>query len=47
MRKLTAFDRPAQTAPRIVTARAIHTMAAASVGAASGADHETTATAMK
>lgn len=46
MRKLTAFDRPAQTAPRIVTARAIHTMAAASVGAAAGADHETTATAM-
>lgn len=27
MRKLAAFDRPAQTAPRIVTARVIHTMA--------------------
>ncbi|GAA4064698.1 amidohydrolase [Agromyces indicus] len=30
MRKLTAFDRPAQAAPRIVTARAIHTVDRAS-----------------
>ncbi|ANJ25968.1 amidohydrolase [Agromyces aureus] len=36
MRKLTAFDRPVQTAPRILTARRIHTVDAA----------DTTATAM-
>jgi predicted amidohydrolase YtcJ len=36
MRKLSAFDRPAQTTPRIVTARAIHTVD----------DGATTATAM-
>ncbi|WP_173923034.1 amidohydrolase [Agromyces sp. Marseille-P2726] len=33
MRKLTAFDRPAQTAPRLVTARAIHTVDPASTTA--------------